>query len=188
MSKTPALGKAAQTSHAAVLRPLPHLFRRGLTVILALTTPVFALLYWVAIPGDAWAVVLIAQFALVGAAILCLRALVATTITLGVGGVCKRAPFGRSVVVRPADVASILLVNLYETSTLDTLPQLFVTGHDGQTLLRMRGQFWALDEMERVAEELEAPVTRPAESMTLTQLRRAWPGVLAWWERGMWLR
>jgi hypothetical protein len=78
---------------------------------------------------------------------------------------------------------TVLLVHLYEGSTLDTQPQLFVTGADGRVLIRMRGQFWALEDMERVAEELDVPVTRSAESMTLTELRRTSPELLYWFER-----
>jgi hypothetical protein len=37
--------------------------------------------------------------------------------------------------------------------------------------------------MERVAEELDVPVTRPTEPMTTAQLRHAWPRLLYWFER-----
>ena len=47
----------------------------------------------------------------------------------------------------------------------------------------MRGQFWSQADMERVIEELDVPVTRPEEPMTLNQLRRTWPRLLYWFER-----
>jgi hypothetical protein len=80
-------------------------------------------------------------------------------------------------------VGSVLLIDLYEGSTLDTQPQLFVTGTDGRVLIRMRGQFWAFADMERVAEELDVPITKRAESVTLTELRRTSPELLYWFER-----
>lgn len=183
MSGQRELGRKMDVARDTVLRPYRSLFVRGLIALLALTTPVFAVLYWLTIPGGQWLLVLIAHVVVVGATVLGVRSFFGTTITLRADGVRERGFFGRTVLVRPADVGSIVLVQLYEGSTLDTLPQLFVTGTDGRLLLRMRGQFWPLADMERVAEELDVPVTRPEDSMTLTQLRRTSPELLYWFER-----
>lgn len=170
-------------ARTVVLRPYRDLFTRGLTAVLALTTPVFAVLYWLTIPGGDWPFVLAAHVLVVLATIIGVYGFFSATITLGADGVRERGFFGRTRLVRPVDVAAILLVRLYDGSTLDTLPQLFVTGHDGRVLLRMRGQFWSAEDMERVAEELDRPVTRPEEFMTMTQLRRTSPELLYWFER-----
>jgi hypothetical protein len=111
------------------------------------------------------------------------RAFLNTAVVLAPDGAEVRDGFGRSRLIRGADIESTLLVELYEGSTLDTLPQLFVVGHDGRTLLRMRGRFWAPEDLERVAEHLDAPVSRLEESLTLPQLRRRSPRLLAWYER-----
>ncbi len=167
----------------AVLRPHAHLFTRGIIAILALTTPVFAVLYWLTVPDGVWPLVLLAHVLVVGATVLAVFSLFGTTITLTGAGVRERGFFGRTVLVRPGDVGAVMLIRLYEGSTLDTLPQLFVTAPGGRLLLRMRGQFWSQEDMERVAEELDVPVTRPEDSMTLTQLRRTSPQLLYWFER-----
>jgi hypothetical protein len=171
------------TQQKIVLRPHAHLFTRGILAILALTTPVFAVLYWLTIPDGAWPVVLGIHILVVAATTLAVLAYFSTTIQLGPDGVRERGFFGRTILVRPGMAGTVLLVHLYEGSTLDTQPQLFVTGADGRVLIRMRGQFWALEDMERVAEELDVPVTRSAESMTLTELRRTSPELLYWFER-----
>jgi hypothetical protein len=171
------------TQQKVVLRPHAHLFTRGILAILALTTPVFAVLYWLTIPDGAWPLVLGIHVLVVAATTLAVLAFFSTTIQLGPDGVRERGFFGRTVVVRPGTAGTVLLVHLYEGSTLDTQPQLFVTGADGRVLIRMRGQFWALEDMERVAEELDVPVTRSVESMTLTELRRTSPELLYWFER-----
>ena len=168
-----------------VLRPFRHLILHGFIAILALTTPVFAVLYWLALPDGPWVAVLVVHVVVLGLTVLCVYAFFSTTITLGPEGVRERGYFGRTVTVRPADAGAIVLVRLYESSTLDTLPQLFVTDKNGGLLIRMRGQFWSLEDMERVAEELDTPVTRPEESLTLTQLRRTSPELLYWFERGL---
>ena len=166
-----------------VLRPHAHLFTRGIVAVLALTTPVFAVLYWATIPAGPWPFVIGLHLLVVAATTVAVLAFFSTTIEFGPDGVAKRGFFGRTVVVRSGTVKSVAIVNLYEQSTLDTLPQLFVTGTDGRVLIRMRGQFWAVEDMERVAEELDVPVTRYVESMTLTELRRSSPELLFWFER-----
>jgi hypothetical protein len=122
------------------------------------------------------------------ATVLGVHSFFSATITVCGDGVRERGFFGRTRLVRPSDVGTILVVQLYDGSTLDTLPQLFVTDHTGRMLIRMRGQFWSTEAMDRVAEELDVPVTRPEEFMTLTQLRRTSPRMLYWFERGLRLR
>ncbi|WP_426623106.1 hypothetical protein ACPPVW_10680 [Leifsonia sp. McL0607] len=173
----------ADVAPVVVLRPDRDLFARGLTAILALTTPVFAVLYWLTIPDGDWTFVLGAHVLVVLATIVGVYRFFSATVTLRADGVRERGFFGRTRLVRPLDVRSILMLRLYDGSTLDTLPQLFVADHDGQVLLRMRGQFWSAEDMERVAEELDRPVTRPEDFMTMAQLRRISPELLYWFER-----
>ena len=175
--------EARVPQQSTVLRPHAHLFTRGIVALLALTTPVFAVLYWLTIPSGPWAAVLALHLLVVAATTLAVLAFFSTTIEFGPDGVKERGFFGRTLVVRPGMVKTVTIVNLYESSTLDTQPQLFVTGVDGRLLIRMRGQFWAVEDMERVAEELDMPIIRPDESMTLTELRRSSPELLYWFER-----
>ncbi|MEY9951331.1 hypothetical protein [Leifsonia sp. EB34] len=183
MSSHQQSGVGTDVAKGTPLRPHRDLFARGLTAVLALTTPVFAVLYWLTIPNGEWRVVLLAHVLVVLATVLGVYAFFSATITLQPDGVRERGFFGGTRFVRPADVGSIVLVRLYDGSTLDTLPQLFVTGHDGRVLIRMRGHFWSVEDMERVAEELDVPVTRPEDFLTMTQLRRRSPELLYWFER-----
>lgn len=183
MSRQQQSGVGTDVAVDTVLRPHRDLFTRGLTAIFALTTPVFAVLYWLTIPDGDWGYVLLAHVLVVVATILGVHAFFSATITLRADGVRERGFFGEVRFVRPADVGSILLVRLYDGSTLDTLPQLFITGHDGRVLIRMRGQFWSSEDMDRVADQLDVPVTRPEDFMTMTQLRRRSPELLYWFER-----
>jgi hypothetical protein len=173
----------AGSARVTVLRPHRHLFLRGIVAMIALTTPVFAVLYWLTISDGAWPFVLAAHALVIGATIVGVASFLSTTITLSAAGVTERGFFGRRVTVRPGEAASVLLIQVYEGSTLDVLPHLFVGSTEGRLLIRMRGQFWSIDDMERVAEELDVPVTRPEEPMTLAQVRHAWPRLLYWFER-----
>ncbi len=171
------------TTKSMVLRPHAHLFTSGIVAVLALTTPVFAVLYWLTIPDGGWPLVLAIHIVVVLATVLAMLAYFGTTIQILPDSVRERGFFGRVTDIRPGMVGSVVLLNLYESSTLDTLPQLFVTDVDGRLLLRMRGQFWSREDMERVAEELDVPVTTRSESITLTELRRDSPELLYWFER-----
>ena len=173
----------AKAARVTVLRPHRHLFTRGIVAVLALTTPVFAVVYWLTVPGPGWPFVLVAHLLVIGATIVGVASFLNTTISIGRDGVRERGFFGRTVHVAPGEAGAVILVQMYESSTLDVLPQLFIASSQGRLLIRMRGQFWSQSDMERVAEELEVPVTRPEEPMTLNQLRRTWPRLLYWFER-----
>lgn len=183
MSEQTGVHRDAGRAREIVLRPHRHLFLRGIVAVLALTTPVFAVLYWLTIPGGGWPFVLIAHLLVIAATIVGVASFLNTTITVGPSGVRERGFFGRTVRVAPGEPGAVILVKVYEGSTLDVLPHLFVASADGGLLIRMRGQFWSPDDMERVAEELDVPVTRPTEPMTTAQLRHAWPRLLYWFER-----
>ena len=170
-------------TNSVVLRPHAHLFTRGIVAVLALTTPVFAVLYWLTFPDGGWPLVLAIHIVAVVATVLAVFAFFGTTIQLLPDSVRERGFFGRVTDIRPGMVGSVVLLDLYEASTLDTLPQLFVTDVDGRLLLRLRGQFWSREDMERVADQLDVPVTIRGESMTLTELRRDSPQLLYWFER-----
>lgn len=183
MSEQTDVDRDAKAARVTVLRPHRHLFMRGIVAVFALTTPVFAVLYWLTIPGAGWPYVLIAHLIVIAATVVGVASFLNTTISLGPDGVRERGFFGRTVHVAPGEAGAVVLVQVYEGSTLDVLPQLFVASEQGRLLIRMRGQFWSQADMERVAEELDVPVTRPEEPMTLNQLRRAWPRLLYWFER-----
>lgn len=183
MNEQTGVHRDAGSAREVVLRPHRHLFLRGIIAILALTTPVFAVLYWLTIPGGGWPFVLLAHLIVIAATVVGVASFLNTTIVLGPSGVRERGFFGRTVRVAPGEPGAVIMVKVYEGSTLDVLPQLFVASAEGRLLIRMRGQFWSAEDMERVAEELDVPVTRPVEPMTPSQLRQTWPRLLYWFER-----
>lgn len=166
-----------------VLRPHRHLFPRGILAIFALTTPIFAVVYWLTIPTTVWPLVVIVHCLVLLASLLALIAFFDTVIKVGRHTVTERGFFGRVRTVHSGDVANIILLDLYESNALDTVPQLFVCDENGGCLLRMRGQFWSRGNMELVVEALDRPVTTPSESVTIADLRRTSPRMLYWFER-----
>lgn len=165
------------------LRPHGHLYRQATIAVLAFCAPILAVLYWLTIPRGNWLPVLIGQLVIMLLATVSLIAAYRTVIWVDHTGVSERGFFGRITNVPAGRTASALMLDLYQSSALDTHPQLFVMGTDGRLLLRMRGQFWSTDDMETVVTQLTVPVERIAEPMTLGALNQLRPELLYWFER-----
>ncbi|MFC6354622.1 hypothetical protein [Luethyella okanaganae] len=165
------------------LKPHGHLFRQGSLATLALLAPVFAVLYWLAIPYGIWMSVLVAQLVLMALYGLTVVAYMRVYIRVDNSGVEERGFFGRINRVPVDRVDSILIADLYQGGTLDTHPQLFAIDENGRLLLRMRGRYWPQAAMDVVAETLGAPVTYSATPTTLAEFTRVHPELLYWFER-----
>lgn len=170
-------------THLHVLRPHRHLLSHGVLAALAFTTPVFAVLYWLTIPAGSWIVVLSAHVALLLVFGLLVAGFFGTSIAVSTQGLRERGFLGSARTTAVDQIGSILLIEVARESALDTQPNLFVCGHDGSLLVRMRGQYWSRENMELVAETLDLPVKTITRSLTLRELRRSRPDLLYWFER-----
>ena len=178
------MGKITGTAlRAHVLRPHGHLLRQSTLSIMAFFAPVFAVLYWLTIPIGEWIAVLIVMLLVMLAATVGIVGFLRTCVWVDETGISERGFFGQVTSFPAAQVASAVVLELYQSGAIDTHPQLFVTGADGQLLVRMRGQFYSRGAMETVADELGAPVVRVPDPMTLTELNRLRPELLYWFER-----
>ncbi|RNE62218.1 hypothetical protein [Cryobacterium tepidiphilum] len=165
------------------VRPRPRLMRAAWLTYLSLTTPVFAVLYWLTAPHDGWGMVLAVHvgltlvFVAVAASVLHVRICVdGTTVT-------RRGVPGRARPVPAAAVAKAVMLDLYQPGALDTHAQLFLLGHDGAVLLRLRGQLWAQSDMEALAAAVGAPVERLPQPLSRAEVKRLDPRLLRWFER-----
>ena len=169
--------------HATEIRPLGHLFKQGLIAVLAFFLPLFAVLYWLTIPRGLWLPVLIVQLITSSCILYAVYAHNHAKIVVSPLEITERGFFGRTTRYCTAAVDSIMILEMYQSDTLDTHAHLFVRKPNGTVALRMRGQFWARDDMEKVIDELAAPVIRVAEPVTLRDLNRTNPELLYWFER-----
>jgi hypothetical protein len=165
------------------LRPHNWLFRQVLTATLAFLVPVFAVLYFLTVPDGAWIVVLATQAAttvlLAIAAVLFFR----SGIWVDEHGVTERGFFGTVISAPVGSIGSIVVVSTFHAGGADTVPQLFVCDHDGNQLVRLRGQFWSVETMDVVRRALDVPVVELTESVSTRQLLETHPGLLYWFER-----
>jgi hypothetical protein len=175
--------KTGARFRAQVLRPHGHLLRQTTLSIFAFFAPVFAVLYWLTIPLGEWQYVAHGQAVVMIGAAISVIGFLRTCIWVDETGITERGFFGRVTTFDRDQVASVVALELYQSGAIDTHPQLFVTGHDGQLLVRMRGQFYSQGAMDTVADELGVPVVRVPDPMTLTELNRLRPELLYWFER-----
>jgi hypothetical protein len=151
--------------------------------VLALTLPIFAVVYWFTIPSGGWLATSVALLAVVAAAFLAVYSTFTNSIELDEDGLQLRWPLRRTRRIRRSDVRYVEMVELYEASTLETEPHLFVVGRGGDLLLRMRGRYWPVAAMEDVCGALDSPRRIESSPTTLAELRHRSPELLTWSQR-----
>ena len=165
------------------LRPHSHLYRQGVFAVLAFMTPVFVVLYVMTLPDGPWQAVLVtnilAAVAVTGASVAYFRVAIWVDRT----SMTEVGFFGRTVRVEADDIGSIFLADVFEPYGTHTVPQLFVRDGDGRQVLRMRGQFWSEESMQKVLSTLEVPQEAREHSLSTQEIRDEYPGLLYWFER-----
>jgi hypothetical protein len=165
------------------LRPRKRLFQRAVTAVIVVLVIVFASLYWLSIPLGTWPWVAIGQAAVMILLAIGILSTRGVSFLLTDGAVQERGAFGYTRTVRVGDADSIMLVDLYVGSGMETDPHLFVVDAHDRLLLRMHGQIWTRASMQQVAAHLGAPVVHAPQPMTFAEFTRLEPQLLLWWER-----
>jgi hypothetical protein len=165
------------------VRPHAHILRQITLAIAACLIPLFALLYWMTLSAAAWAQILVVTLVLPVALALAVVGHKQAFVEISEEGITERGFLGRTRFVHADTVGSIIILELYRSGSLDTLPQLFVIDTNGRLLLRMRGQFWSRKAMEGIVDALDVPVVRVPEPLSLRDLNRLRPELLYWFER-----
>lgn len=168
---------------ALTLRPRGHLFARSLTAVAIAVLPVFGVLYWLSIGSGLWPLVLIAQLLVVALYVVALLSTRSVYFRLHSWGVEDHVPFGLTRFIHTDEVDTVLLIDLYSGSGLESWPHLFAVDADDRLLLRMHGQIWSRSSIQQVASRLDAPVVHAPTPMTLAEFTSIEPQLLAWWER-----
>ena len=177
------LSEQVITTGASVLRPHRHLLVNGVIATLALTTPVFAVAYWLTIPTGSWPWVLALHVLTAIVVVLLVLRFRRTTVTVSPAGVRERGFLGQVNEISNTEIGSICLIEIYRDNALDTQPNLFVLDRSGAVRVRLRGQYWSRAIMEDVADVLDRPVVNVSDTITLSEMRSARPEWLYWFER-----
>jgi hypothetical protein len=152
----------------------------------ALLIPVFAAVFWFAIPRGTWPRVLVAL--LVVSAVYAIASFLFARVSIRISHDCVvDRGFFTTNRVASRRIESVLVVTVYRGQSLETVPQLFLLDTNGDALLRMPGQFWSVDSIETLASAFDVPVRRIEEPLTRAELRRDHAPLLHWFERWPWV-
>jgi hypothetical protein len=165
------------------LRPRRSLFWQALAGMLAFLVPVSAALYFLTIPDGPWRIVVLLQALVLVTFIAAYFSYRHLGFWVGPSGIAERGFFGLSKYVPREEIGSIVLVTSYFTADAEAHAQLFICDPGGAQLLRMRGQFWAMERMRAVSETLDLPLTELNQHVTRAELLEDHPGLLYWFER-----
>ncbi|WP_033372131.1 hypothetical protein [Humibacter albus] len=166
-----------------VLRPHRHLLISGILAGLALTTPVFAVAYWLTVHVGTWPIVFGVHLLAVVVALLFVVRYRRTRVVVSPYRVREYGFLGHVSEISNSDIGALHMVELYRDNELDTQPNLFILDRSGTARIRLRGQYWSRSDMEDLAETLDRPIATPAEPITLSELRSSRPEWLYWFER-----
>ncbi|GAB3614323.1 YdbT family protein [Humibacter ginsengisoli] len=177
------LSEQMMTTETHVLRPHRHLLASGMIAALALTTPLFAVAYWLTISSGGWQITLAVHVFVALIAILAVLQYRRTKVLVSPEGVLERGFLGRVSEMSKQEIGMLCLIEIYSDNALDTQPNLFILDKDGAPRIRLRGQYWSRADMEDLADVLDRPLVSPQESVTLSEMRSTQPGWLYWFER-----
>jgi hypothetical protein len=170
-------------ANTRVLQSRRSVVRSAILTSVALITPLFAVLYFLTIPEDTWPRVLAAHALLTLACAVVIVELCHSRVWVSSSNLVVRGPLGRKRSIAREQIRQLLVVQTYRGHTLDTEPQLFVVTEARRTALRLRGWLWSQETMRDLAQELDMPLTKDPEPMTLAELRRRHPQLLPLLER-----
>ncbi|NNC13838.1 hypothetical protein HII28_18410 [Planctomonas sp. JC2975] len=177
------LDEQVVTTETHVLHPHRHLLISGVIAALALTTPVFAVAYWLTISAGTWPIVIVVHLVAVLISAFVVLRYQRTTVTVSPEGIRERGFLGGASEIRNDEIGSLCLVEIYRDSMFDTQPNLFILDTSGSARIRMRGQYWSRADMDHVSDVLDRPIVNPPDSVTLSELRSSRPDWLYWFER-----
>ena len=158
---------------------------RGFFAALAFTTPVFGVLYVIALPDGPVLAVIATHIAAVLLASAGAIGYFRSAIWIGPDSsmVTERGFFGRLGSFDKSDSASILRAEVFTSDGTESRPQLVVLSADNRRLLRMRGQYWTREHMDLVTEAMDVPVHNLPETVSIGELRSDYPHTLYLLER-----
>lgn len=158
-----------------ILRPRRKLVARSIAAALALLVPLFVVLYWLTVPRGTWLPVAGVQLVVTVLGVLGIIGARGMHVKISALHLDRRNLFGHVTTWSRADIASVVLVDVYQSATVDTLTHLYLLDVNGDVLLHLGGQVWPRSGLERLVDTLGVTVLRPSDPVTVTDLRRLRP-------------
>ncbi len=176
----------AATDHDPIVltRVVPRriLVRNALWSYALISISLFGSLYYLSIPRGTWPGLLAGQL---GTGLIVLVAYLRyrlTYIEVTTESIVERGFFGFTRRVPLPRVARTILAETYRSHAPDSTPQLVVRDAAGKRLLRMRGTFWSLAAIRRVADATGVPTEHFPDPITSREFLASFPGSAYWFE------
>jgi hypothetical protein len=165
------------------IKPTSAVLRRSALATGVFLVPFSVILYLITVPKGPWDLVLATEVIVLLVLLLSVIGFRRAGFWVGPEGIAERGFFGAKRFVPVSEIDSVVVVEHFENSESDSIPQLFVCDANGKQLVRMRGQFWSRESMDFVSETLPVPIKEVTDPVTAAELLDEYPGLLYWFER-----
>lgn len=160
------------------------LLAQGIAALLALSVPILVVLYWLTIPSGAWVWVAVAQAVILVAMIVSTVRFLRVRVSVTPTHLLERRFFFGTTRIPLDSIARVIMLEMHRTMASQSRLQMFVLDSDGLPLLRMRGEYWSRNSINRIASHLTmAPIEHVDHPVTLDELQSTRPEMLYWFER-----
>ncbi len=169
---------------AVSVRVRQGLLAQGIAALLALSVPILIVLYWLTIPTGAWVWVLLAQFVVVVAVAVCTVRFLRVRVSVSATELIERHFFMGQTRIPIDTISRVVMLEMHRTMASQSRLQMFVLDKAGRPLLRMRGEYWSRNSINRIANHLTVvPIEHVDHPVTLDELQATRPEMLYWFER-----
>jgi hypothetical protein len=160
------------------------LLAQGILALLALSVPIMIVLYWLTIPAGTWGWVGAAQTIVLVAVLVAAFRYTRVSITVTPTTIIEVRFFGGENRTTITDIDRVIMLEMHRTMASQSRLQMFVLNAKGHPLLRMRGEYWSRNSINRIAAQLSsAPIEHIDHPVTLDELQTSRPEMLYWFER-----
>jgi hypothetical protein len=168
----------------AFVRVRQGLLAQGIAALLALSVPVLLVLYWLTIPTGAWVWVALGQAIVFAAVVLGVIRYLRVRVSVTPTHLLERRFFFGTNRIPLDSIGRVVMLEMHRTMASQSRLQMFVLDKEGLPLLRMRGEYWSRNGINRIASHLTtAPVEHIDHPVTLDELQATRPEMLYWFER-----
>ncbi|WP_411719990.1 hypothetical protein [Mycetocola sp.] len=160
------------------------LLAQGIAALLALSVPVLLVLYWLTIPTGAWVWVAAVQTLVIVVVIFGVYRYLRVCISVTPTHLLERRFFFGTNRVPLDSIGRVVMLEMHRTMASQSRLQMFVLDAGGRPLVRMRGEYWSRNGINRIASHLTmAPIEHIDHPVTLDELQTTRPEMLYWFER-----
>jgi hypothetical protein len=174
----------ATSTTTVTVRVRRGLLAQGILALLALSVPIMIVLYWLTIPAGTWGWVGAAQVLVLLIVLITAYRYTRVSVTVTPTTIIEVRFFGGENRTNIADIDRVIMLEMHRTMASQSRLQMFVLNVGGRPLLRMRGEYWSRNSINRIAAQLTtAPIEHIDHPVTLDELQTSRPEMLYWFER-----